>query len=219
MNRFAAVCAALSLGPFVACCPIFGKPAAPEEKATAPIQAKAPEQTQPAPEQPKEAADPVESLKAIIAKVQLNGTAPRVTDLKKPGVWWEKRRQMAVDIKYDVRKTDSLVSPYAATVTYGVETFIAIEKHLHIPSLGLFLRLGVIASLLRANRFLLLDATDDRRVHGNMMRWSETVETVPFRTDCTEREKTIPCTRSSSIRKTATGVQSMRRMLTTAILS
>jgi hypothetical protein len=50
---------------------------------------------------------PVESLKPILAKIEQNGTQSP-TKYRAPLV--------ASSLKYDVRKTDSLVSPYVATV-------------------------------------------------------------------------------------------------------
>ncbi len=68
-------------------------------------------------DEPAKPADPVASLKVILVKITNDGTKPRVTDFSAPDKWCKARR-LAVGIKYDVRKTDSLVSPFVATVTW-----------------------------------------------------------------------------------------------------
>ena len=70
-----------------------------------------------APGSPPERADPVAALKPLLAKIGQQGTTPRVTDFSEPGKW-RKEKRLAADIKYDVSKTDSLTSPFAATVTW-----------------------------------------------------------------------------------------------------
>lgn len=71
-----------------------------------------------------EVKDPVAELKALLAHIEDNGTEERVTDNE--STWrdgehekgWVKRKYRATKLKYDVKKTDSLVSPIIAVVTW-----------------------------------------------------------------------------------------------------
>jgi hypothetical protein len=74
-------------------------------------------------DEPAKPADPVVCLKALLAKIEKEGTKPRVTDFTRPNEWY-KARKVAVGIKYDVRRTDSLVSPFVATVTWYNLTYL-----------------------------------------------------------------------------------------------
>lgn len=61
--------------------------------------------------------DPVKELVAFIRQVENKGTAERVTDFIRRGEW-VKRKYVGRNFKYDVRKTDSLVSPFTGHVTW-----------------------------------------------------------------------------------------------------
>ncbi len=63
--------------------------------------------------------NPVSDLKLILVKMEEHGTTERVVDFLADG-YWQKRKHKAASIKYDVRKTDSLVSPYVASVSWDV---------------------------------------------------------------------------------------------------
>ena len=65
--------------------------------------------------------DPVGQLKGLLQKLQTQGTPERVTNFNDPD--WNKRKMFASEIKYDVRRTDSLVSPYLADVTWHVTQY------------------------------------------------------------------------------------------------
>jgi len=76
------------------------------------------------PDDPSKAKDPVAQLRAVLARIEKNGTQERIVN---GGTWnvdpsggkgWVKRKYTASDLKFDVRKTDSLVSPLTAVVTF-----------------------------------------------------------------------------------------------------
>src|SRR5262249_52204189 len=65
--------------------------------------------------------DPVAALKPLLERIQTEGTGVRVV---KEGPKWHRVKYTAANVKYDVRKTDSLVSPYVADVTWFGRDFI-----------------------------------------------------------------------------------------------
>jgi hypothetical protein len=67
-------------------------------------------------------ADPLGSLKAILKQISADGTKERVVDFTGPGKW-RKRKYLPVNLQFDVKKTDSLVSPFVASVTWSAAFF------------------------------------------------------------------------------------------------
>ncbi len=70
--------------------------------------------------------DPVAPLKTLLARIEKEGTKERCCNIKRAmyqeqtnsrGQWW-KRKLAAEDIRFDVRKTDSITSPIVASVTW-----------------------------------------------------------------------------------------------------
>jgi len=72
----------------------------------------------------KAANDPVESLRAILASVEKDMATEHLAHFSDPGSerGWIKRRIVLSDMKYDVKKTDSLVSPLLAPVNFKCST-------------------------------------------------------------------------------------------------
>jgi hypothetical protein len=70
--------------------------------------------------------DPVESLKTILASVEKDVAAENLahitSDSGSEDRGWVKRAIVLSDMKYDVKKTDSLVSPYTAPVSFKLST-------------------------------------------------------------------------------------------------
>jgi hypothetical protein len=68
-------------------------------------------------------ADPGAVLKPILAKLEREGTTPRVGDFNRKK--WQKRQYRVVrgTMKQDVAKTENLKAPYRATVTFEAEAF------------------------------------------------------------------------------------------------
>jgi uncharacterized protein YbaR (Trm112 family) len=79
------------------------------------------------PEVPKANTDPVGAIKELLTVIERDGTQPRVVEVKGKGRWL-KRHYAARHLKYDVQKTESLVSPYAATVTWSVDFYDTEER-------------------------------------------------------------------------------------------
>jgi hypothetical protein len=98
--------------------PQQAKPAAPQQAKPAAPQAAAPQQAKP-PVAPARLAgpDPVAVLKELLVRLQRDGTEERVTDFNKPERWTKRKYEIA-NLKYDVRRTDSLVSPFTAKVVW-----------------------------------------------------------------------------------------------------
>ena len=69
-------------------------------------------------------ADPVALIKPILVKLEKDGTEENVTDFVDTGKWI-KRKYVASTIKFDVKKTDSLVSPFIAMVTWEPKAYIS----------------------------------------------------------------------------------------------
>ena len=74
----------------------------------------------------QEKSDPVAALKAVIRRMETEGTKERVTNFLAPNKW-VKRKAVARDVKFDVRKTDSLLVPYAADVTWVSAAYLSPE--------------------------------------------------------------------------------------------
>jgi len=68
-----------------------------------------------------------DALKELLKVVERDGTPTRVTDFKKPG-HWQKRHYTATRIEYHVKKTDSLVSPCLATVSWLEDAYLSQER-------------------------------------------------------------------------------------------
>jgi len=62
------------------------------------------------------------TFESLLAKARTEGTAERVVP---HGSGWHKRKLTAAELKYDVRKTDSLVSPYAATTKWFSREYVS----------------------------------------------------------------------------------------------
>jgi hypothetical protein len=69
--------------------------------------------------------DPVTLFKPILARLQTERTAIAVSSTDQ-GKWF-KRQMAASSIKYDIHKTDSLVSPFEASVSFTALSWIGPE--------------------------------------------------------------------------------------------
>lgn len=67
--------------------------------------------------EPQRETDPVAALQPLLEKMEKEGTTIRVTDFSEPNQWF-KRKDLATKIEYDVKKTDSMVSPYVAEISW-----------------------------------------------------------------------------------------------------
>ena len=65
---------------------------------------------------PAPSAEPVEGLKPLLARL----VKTTVEEVKHDGKGWYKVLSLAINVAYDVRKTDSLVSPYLSTIRWGI---------------------------------------------------------------------------------------------------
>ncbi len=68
--------------------------------------------------------DPVALFEELLHRVKRDGTKARATDFTAPGRW-AKKKGLAEDVKYDVRKTDSIVSPIVASVTWKSHVYMS----------------------------------------------------------------------------------------------
>ena len=73
---------------------------------------------------PASAAEPLKDFEAIVARCKSNYTAPFSEVTKLPSSdKWVKRMTWPGDVEYDVKKTDSLVSPFIAFIS--IKTLVA----------------------------------------------------------------------------------------------
>ena len=69
-------------------------------------------------------ADPLKSFEEIVVRCRQSVSVPatEIRNLTNIGKWAKVAMQPEGQFEYDVRKTDSLVSPYVATITFGIMT-------------------------------------------------------------------------------------------------